>query len=123
MTTWVRLDDDMPRKQRVIDLSDAAFRLYVASICHCGHETTDGLVSFAAARMLTPSSSTRVANELVKAGLWECDPDGYRVARYLDYQESSGRALRARAAARERMRRLRSGERSPERTPEQGGGK
>lgn len=93
--TWVRLDDNFPDHPKVLGLSDAAFRVEVAGICYAGRYLTDGWV---------PAPGTkRLADELVKAGLWLPDGSGFQLHDFLDYQESraeaQARSERARQAA------------------------
>lgn len=40
----VRLDQGMPEKDSIIDLSDSAFRLMVEAICYCGRAESDGRI-------------------------------------------------------------------------------
>lgn len=68
--TYIRLHDGMPDHPKVVGLSDAAFRLYVESLCWSGRHLTDGMVSAAALRRMGGWSPESI-KELAEAGLLE----------------------------------------------------
>ncbi len=107
--TYVRLDDHFPQHRKILGLDDSAFALYVRSICYCATQLSNGNVIMAALPLLTRHRKplTLVA-QLVEASLWEVTLEGWRVHDYLEWQESADSVLGKRAAARERMQRLRS---------------
>lgn len=107
--TYVRIDDHFPQHRKILGLDDSAFALYVRSICYCATQLSNGDVIMAALPLLTRhrKPQTLVA-QLVEAELWEITLAGWRVHDYLDWQESADSVLGKRAAARERMQRLRS---------------
>jgi hypothetical protein len=118
--TWVRLEDSFPDNAKVDGLSDGAFRLYVASICHSARELTDGYIATARPRRLVPHFKTRHIEELVAAGLWKVagrspgvqSSGGWKVNDYLEYNPAASTVLAERKQAAERMRAYRSGERT-----------
>lgn len=106
--TWVRLDDNFADHPKVDGLSDGAFRLHVAALCHSGRYLTDGAVTAATARRLTPYYKPKQPAELVGAGLWEETRDGWAIHDYLAYQQSAEKVRADREAASVRMRRHRT---------------
>ena len=70
---WIALDCGALRDPRVRPLGAAAKLLYIAGLCHCGDELTDGLIephALAGLYRETGARSRDVA-ALVAAGLWE----------------------------------------------------
>lgn len=112
--TWVKLDDDFPEHPKVDRLSDAAFRLHVAAMCHCSRLLTDGYVGQERVSRLVPRFRPAQVVELTDAGLWEPADCGWQIHDYLLYQPTAEKVKAERAAAAERMRRHRSPERSGE---------
>lgn len=83
---YVQIEDDMPWNAKIRMVSPAARWAYVASICYCGHNLTDG---FVAAQALSLVDGTRkTAAELVEAGLWEKADGGFVVHDYLKHNRS-----------------------------------
>lgn len=52
---WVKFNDKTPDDPEIDNLSDGAFRLWFAAICYCQAELTDGFISTAKVRRLTPN--------------------------------------------------------------------
>lgn len=117
--TWVKLDDGFFYNRKVMALSNGAKLLFVAGVCHCNHQLTDGFIETGAARTLLGMLALRpkVCGELVEAGMWHKREGGYEVHDYLQYQRDATTARREKAEAKERMRRLRSGRSSGTRSP------
>ena len=109
---WVRLDDGFFGHRKVLELTNSAKLLFVAALCHCNGQLTDGFVSTGAARALTGSLGmpAKVLAELVDRGFLHKREDGYEVHDYLRYQAPAEQIRREREAARERVRRRRSGD-------------
>lgn len=146
---WVKFSDNFPHHPKVIGLSNEAFRLHVEAMCHANHYLTDGLITCGAAdamattivRALFLTVAARasdafhapdpthdlpgpqhVVDELVKAGIWDADKDGFRIHDYHKYQppreevearqqaeqlaRQAGGRLRAAGAARDEKGRL-----------------
>lgn len=85
---WAKLDDQFVEHPRISGLSDKAFRLHVASICHAARKLTDGHISHTDCRVLQALTSTRGrhVDELLKAGVWtENGGTGWVIRDYLDY--------------------------------------
>lgn len=67
---WLNLDDQFPKHPKVLTLSDAAFRLHVAGLCHAAQYRTDGLLTVPVVPLLVPRYRPRTLAELIGAGLW-----------------------------------------------------
>ena len=109
---WIQLDDGYAEHPKVVGLSDEALAMEVRALCYVGRRDTDGFVPDACLHLLTRAAApAEVAVELVGAGRWERDDGrgGYWIHDYLDYNPSSEQRKAKRAAAADRMRRLRSG--------------
>ena len=103
--TWVKLDDAFTENPKVRPLSDRAFRLYVAGLCHCGSHLTDGLIERHKVGALLPKVTKPMVQELIDACLWLEHADGYEVKDYLKYNPTREQVMREREAAAERKRR------------------
>ncbi len=99
---WIRFEDNFPEHPKVLALSDGAFRLHVRAIGYAARHLTDGHVSSAALRSMTRRSA--LPAELVAAGIWEHEGDGYKVHDYLHYQPSKTEVQKRRAADSERKK-------------------
>lgn len=107
--TWLKIDDNFAQHPKVAALADAAFRLHVSAMCYASRNLTDGFIPQSVLRMLAWKSSDpdNDAIELVQAGLWDTEPDGWRIHDYLEYNPSRDEIEADREAARERMRQMR----------------
>lgn len=110
---WLRLDDGFSDHPKIIGLDDGAYRLHVDALVFCARTLTDGFVSKGALRRLP---NGHLVGELVDAGLWEPDGEGWWIHDFLDYNQSAEQVLEDREKARERQRRRRS--RTPETDPD-----
>ncbi len=90
---WVRLDDQFAEHPKIIGLSDGAFRTHVAALCYCNRNLTDGHVPAAL--------GSSHAAELLEAGIWELNGNGYDVHDYADYQPTGEETERIRELRRE----------------------
>ena len=114
--SWVKLDDGFIEHAKVENLSDRAFRLHVAGLCHCAKNLTDGLVTGPSLRALCGRvrASKRHVAELVDAGLWvEHEArSGHIVWGYTEYNPTASEVKdkREKRAAAGRLGGLRSGE-------------
>ena len=94
---WVKLDDRFFQHPKVIQISNAAFRLYINGLCYSSLYQTDGkllkgvcsnlLASFYQPAMdeWTPDECIE---ELLKANLWDSGDDHYMIHDYLEYNLS-----------------------------------
>jgi hypothetical protein len=88
---WVRLEDDMPDHPKVIGLSNGAFRVFVEALCYANRYLTDGQVP----ATVIPTRRRRYVTELLDAGLWSKNGEGYTIHDYLEYQPSRSAASTA----------------------------
>lgn len=118
--TWAKIDDAAPHHPKFIAAGWEAFGLWVAGLCYCNRWLTDGLVPKVAVPGLLPGLSPKKAHELavrlttnsVRPGgnpSWIDEGDHYRVHDFESYQPTKAEVEAARAAARNRQRRHRSG--------------
>jgi hypothetical protein len=104
--SWVKLDDSFHRNDKQLQMSDAAFRVYVCAMSYCAQipEPT-GHLTTAQARALAAGLGKRpaVIAELVRLNAWEVVEDGYLIHDYEEYLERGSRdrvrAFRARKRA------------------------
>lgn len=107
---WVKFNDQTPNDPEIDALSDGAFRLWFAAICHCQAELTDGVVSDAKVRRLTPNFKPGHLRELTTPTGNQAGPifrrmaDGYVIRNFekwnrtRDYWESQAAKAAARKA-------------------------
>lgn len=113
--TWVRIDDGAATHPKILRAGPVAAWIWQAALCYANRHATNGLIPRASLRAVYPSDelSTRALNlaaaRLVEVGLWELDPDGWRIHDYEDYQREAMREHIAsrRESDRERQRRHR----------------
>lgn len=103
---WFRVDDTFSDHPKVDDLSLAAVGLWTLAGSWSARNLTDGHVTPARVRKFggTPDEVT----ELVTAGLWIEDGNGWRFKSWDEYQPTKESVEKERAAARKRMQDLRS---------------
>lgn len=99
---WVKLDDEMPRHPKVLDLSDRAFRVYITCLCTTSEFLKDGYIT--AAQMKQAKASPKVVRELLEAGLIHVDGVGYRIHDYLKYNPSREQVEKRRTDSAKRLR-------------------
>ncbi|MEY9864149.1 hypothetical protein ABH935_009803 [Catenulispora sp. GAS73] len=105
---WAKFDDRMPSNRKVRLLSDAAFRLYVSSVCWCSEQLTDGRIATEELRIVSDVRDPETAaGELVARKLWEPVEGGWLVHDFHDYNPTAAAVLDERAKAAERQRRAR----------------
>ena len=98
--TYIRLHDGMPDHPKVVGLSDAAFRLYVESICWCGRHLTDGKVPAAAMRRMGGWSPESI-EELAVVGLLETSAGAaWLIHDYTEHQRTADEVAGYRKAKR-----------------------
>lgn len=113
--TWIRLEDSFFRHRKVIELSKDAKLLFIAGLCYCGEQMTDGFISNAALRVVAAVvdvKATAAAKELVDCGLWHKQADGYDVHDYLQHQTSAAEIREKRQETADRVKRWREGRRN-----------
>lgn len=102
---WFRVDDKLWGNQKWLAVSPAARALWVTAGSWCGDQLTDGYVPRHV--LSTLAGRPRDAAELVAAGLWKPEENGWRFHDWLDWNRSREAVLAEREAAAERQRRAR----------------
>jgi hypothetical protein len=126
--SWLKLDDGFWSHPKIVGRSDAAFRLHINAMGYCAQHLTDGELVEAVLPTLYPRNVKKLVAELIAEGIWhgpdhDCPscPDVFRgryyIHDFLQWNPSAEKVEGERAAARERMDRLRRGRSSPEPTP------
>lgn len=90
--TWLKIDDGFYEHQKIVGLSNQAFRLHVSALCMCSRLLTDGRVTHQNLRKLSadlPFNVRRYVQELVAQRLWIEFKSGYRIKDFLEYNPSS----------------------------------
>lgn len=107
---WLKLDDGFAEHPRIDPLSARAFRLHITALCLVARKLTDGHVTAKDAQVcrVRAGAAASSVEELVDAGLWQPNGDGWVIRDYLDYNPSSEQVKEERARAAERMRHVRA---------------
>ncbi len=108
---WIAIDTAILRNPKLEAVSAKAVLLFIAFLCHCGDELTDGHVRKGSLpRLLAEAGATRRhLGELERVGLVvRCD-DGWRVPGYLDWNPSRAWWVRKRERDARRQREWRAG--------------
>lgn len=114
-----RLHEEAAGEDKLLILSDAAWRMWGMGLIYCQKNLTDGFIDERAIELwgVKAPSRRRIADELCaeqvkgRAPLWERVGGGFQVHDYLQWNDSKEDILSARANGRERIRRFRERER------------
>jgi len=83
----IRIAHEMPDHPKIAALSDAAFRMFIRTLCYCSRLETDGLVPAAVIATLGPA---KARTELRDAELiHQIDRTAWEVHDYLRHQRSA----------------------------------
>jgi hypothetical protein len=106
---WVKLSDTFPEDERILGLSDKAFRLHVAALCASARNLTDGVISLERFRALSAlvGAGKPELEELTSCGLWEGEGP-WTIRKYLDYNWSAEKVRDERRKAAERKAKSRA---------------
>ena len=107
--TWFKVDDALATHDKVLMAGNAAMGLWVRAGAWSAQHLTDGFVPAHAVKLL---GNLAQAKALVTAGLWHKVDGGFQFHEWHDYQPTREAVEAERAAARERMRKIRNGPRS-----------
>jgi hypothetical protein len=91
---WFKVDDSFYDHPKAEDLSDSAVALWTRAGSYCARHLTDGFVSHRKAARMCDNPESAIS-ELVAAGLWEKDADGYRFHDWHEYQPTREESLAA----------------------------
>jgi len=116
---WVRIDDKFTEHPKLVQAGPLGVAMQIAALCYANRHLTDGeLPANIVARFMPtvcydPETGEEitwrdVADRLVEIGIWHKTDGGYLIHDYLEYQPSKADVEAERAAARERMARIRS---------------
>lgn len=105
---WVRIHDGAMMNEKIVNLPDSAFRLWVRGLCYCQTALTDGLIPHRAlkemgarradvARLVAPQVADR-------APLWEEHVMGFKVHDYLEWNDCRDKVKKRQADADDRKR-------------------
>ncbi|QBG78543.1 hypothetical protein SEA_BARCO_68 [Gordonia phage Barco] len=108
-----RVSDTAAFDDKMIQAGNSAIGLWARAGAWCMQQLTDGFVPTRIARQIGTKAQ---ADRLTDCGLWETVDGGYRFVKFLNHQRSKEQVESEKAAARQRMRKVRSGERSTERS-------
>lgn len=100
---WVKLPTTFDGDFRLKDY--AVSGLYAHALAYCGQHLTDGHIPSS----FVPKAARKLADQLVKDGLWDPEDSGWFIPGYLDSQRQQSRqeTEERRAEARERQRKHR----------------
>lgn len=108
---WLRVDDGFVEHEKIIDLTDKAFRLHMAALCYCSRNLTDGRISPRALKVISAivgGNTKKAVADLIQAGLWTLEDDGHAVNDYLDWNPSADKVKADRARNADRQARHRN---------------
>ena len=104
--TWFKVDDSFHSHPKAAASSLAALGLWTAAGAWSGDHLTDGFLPDHMIPLLS-RGATKLADELVAAGLWRRVKGGYRFHDWAEYNPTAESVKTERKAARERMRKVR----------------
>ncbi len=123
---WLKVKSRMPNNEKVIALSDAAFRLHIGVSCWCCEEVNDGefKTHVPAGMPKAPQGKdlTKAIREIVKAGLWKPTTEGYAINDFLKYNMSRAQWEAMKAGGKEGGKRSGEARRRENEPPAEGGG-
>ena len=91
--TWIKLDTNLFRNPKILEAGKDGVMMYVAGLCYCGENLTDGHIPNKAIRIIGGDADVddpdATAEVLVGVGLWERNGSGFTVHNYLEWQRSA----------------------------------
>lgn len=81
--TWIKVESSVSRHRKFVKAGPAASWLWLCGLAYCQEGLTDGLIPREALPYLGIPNALKLAKTLESAGLWDVDPDGWRVHDYL----------------------------------------
>lgn len=108
--TWGKVDDKLAFHVKTMKAGNTAMGLWVRALSWCSDQLTDGLVP--ADMIAVFGAAQEDADRLVSARLWHETIDGYVFHDWAEYQFTRAQVESKRDEAAERMRKLRSGDKS-----------
>lgn len=86
---WTPLATDFFHHPKVVEVDGSAKLLFLAGLCYAQHHLTDGVVPRRATRHLLAQveADDDAVDQLVSAGLWTTEADGYRVPNWSEWNQ------------------------------------
>ena len=106
---WVKLDSTYYLDVAIVRAGEAAEVLFVRAMAYCGDQENDGLVEREILPRLCPTRWRARAAALVREGLWEVVPEGWRFASWSRHQRTREQMEAERVASRARKAKSRAG--------------
>ena len=106
---WVKLDTTFYLDAAIVRAGEAAEVLFVRAMAYCGDQENDGLVEREILPRLCPNRGAARAAALVREGLWEVVPEGWRFASWSRHQRTREQMEAERVASRARKAKSRAG--------------
>ncbi len=102
--TWVRLDDQWPRRPEIVVLSNDAKLLFLVGLTYSAAQLTNGWLPAESLRIVAADANVKagVASELVARGRWLKTDAGYQVVEWDEYLLDSGPIIERRKAEHEK---------------------
>jgi hypothetical protein len=102
---WIKLDDQIAHHPKLMAAGPVASWLFVAGLGYCNKFLTDGFIPSAALGTLGGvKNAATVAEVLVRTGIWEKVPGGFKVHDFHDYNPTAAAVKMKRRKDRERKR-------------------
>lgn len=105
---WVKLDSTYYLDVAIVRAGEAAEVLFVRAMAYCGDQENGGLVEREILPRLCPTRGRARAAALVREGLWEVVPEGWRFASWGKHQMSREQMAAMREGGRARQARHRA---------------
>ncbi len=102
---WFKVDDQLAFHRKALMAGNAAMGLWVRAGSWAAQQLTDGIIPD---DLLSSLGSRYQADRLVKAGLWEREPGGYRFVNWHEWQPTRAEVEKRRADGAERLRQWRA---------------
>jgi hypothetical protein len=96
---WVRIDDQFADHPKIVAAGPLASWLYICGLTYASRLLTDGFIPAGQVRKLADvSNAQKLADSLVRVGLWDVAEGGYAIHDYLEYNPSRTKTLATREA-------------------------
>lgn len=106
---YLLIEDGFADNSKITGLSMNAYRLHVTALVMCAKNMTDGSISKIGLRWTSDHAQIarpkRYVTELIQAGLWVANGDGWKIHDYLEHNPSRAEIEAKRKAAKLRKRR------------------
>ncbi len=90
MSTWFKVDNSIVEHPKFVGLTADAWCLWIHAAAYASRNLTDGLIPTAMLPRLAPiKNATRIAAELVAAGVWEKADSGWVIHDWGEHQVSA----------------------------------